>query len=81
MASHNLEFRDIYKEFYQRIHLYLERMVGKIEAEDLTQEVFLKVDKGLKDFKGESKLSTWVSILFGSLFAIRQLVCKVYNIY
>jgi len=60
MASHKLEFRDIYKEFYQRIHLYLERMVGKIEAEDLAQEVFIKVDKGLKDFKGESRLSTWV---------------------
>ena len=60
MASHKLEFHDIYKEFYQRIHLYLERMVGKIEAEDLTQEVFIKVDKGLKDFKGESRLSTWV---------------------
>jgi RNA polymerase sigma-70 factor (ECF subfamily) len=60
MASHKLEFCDIYTEYYQRIHLYLERMVGKIEAEDLTQEVFMKVDKGLKDFKGESRLSTWV---------------------
>lgn len=60
MTSHKFKFHNIYKEFYQRIHLYLERMVGKIEAEDLTQEVFMKVDKGLKDFKGESKLSTWI---------------------
>jgi RNA polymerase sigma-70 factor (ECF subfamily) len=60
MANHKFKFHDIYKEFYQRIHLFLERMVGKNEAEDLTQEVFMKVDRGLKDFKGESKLSTWV---------------------
>ena len=35
-------------------------MVGKDQAEDLTQEVFMKVDRGLKEFKGESKLSTWI---------------------
>jgi RNA polymerase sigma-70 factor (ECF subfamily) len=60
MTSHKLEFRDIYEKFDQRIHLYLERMVGKDEVEDLAQEVFMKIDKGLKEFKGESKLSTWV---------------------
>lgn len=60
MASHELEFSDIYQEFHRRIHLYLERMVGKSEAEDLTQEVFMKIDKGLKEFKGESGISTWV---------------------
>jgi RNA polymerase sigma-70 factor (ECF subfamily) len=35
-------------------------MIGKDEAEDLTQEVFIKIDKGLKEFKGQSKVSTWV---------------------
>ena len=60
MANNKLEFRDIYEEFHQRIHRYLERMVGKGEAEDLTQEVFMKVNKGLKEFKGESELSTWL---------------------
>ncbi len=60
MASNKLEFQDIYKEFYERIHRYLERMVGGSEAEDLTQEVFMKVNKALEGFKAESRLSTWV---------------------
>jgi RNA polymerase sigma-70 factor (ECF subfamily) len=35
-------------------------MAGEDEADDLTQEVFMKVNNGLKEFKGESKLSTWI---------------------
>ena len=60
MTSDKLEFQDIYQEFHERIHRYIERMVGRDEAEDLTQEVFIKVNKALKEFKAESKLSTWV---------------------
>lgn len=54
------EFHNIYSTHHQKIRLYLERLIGKEEAEDLTQEVFLKVNQGLKDFKGKSKLSTWI---------------------
>ena len=60
MTSDKLEFQDIYQEFHERIHRYIERMVGRDEAEDLTQEVFIKVNNALKEFKAESKLSTWV---------------------
>jgi RNA polymerase sigma-70 factor (ECF subfamily) len=35
-------------------------MVGRNDAEDLTQEVFLKVSNGLGDFEGRSRLSTWI---------------------
>lgn len=55
-----LEFRDVYDEFHEKLHRYLERMVGKNDAEDLTQEVFVRIDRGLADFKGKSSLSTWV---------------------
>ena len=37
------------------------RMLGTpAEAEDLAQEVFLRVWKGLPNFRGEAKLSTWI---------------------
>ena len=37
------------------------RMTGNAEsAEDIAQEVFLRVWKGLPTFRGECKLSTWV---------------------
>jgi len=35
-------------------------MVGINDAVDVTQEVFMKVNKGLKDFEVKSSLSTWV---------------------
>ena len=37
------EFEQLYTEFQPKIHRYLVRMVGEQEAEDLTQEVFIKL--------------------------------------
>ena len=53
-------FQNVYDEFHERIHRYLAQLVGEADAEDLTQEVFVKIDKGMETFKGESKLSTWI---------------------
>lgn len=60
MSHCTQDFRTIYASYHPRIHRYLTRLVGKIEAEDLTQEVFLRVNRGLPDFKGDAKLSTWI---------------------
>jgi DNA-directed RNA polymerase specialized sigma24 family protein len=38
-----MDFQDVYEEFQPRIHRLLCRLVGPGEAEDLTQDVFLKV--------------------------------------
>ena len=60
MAYSELEFKDIYDDFQPKIYRYLSRLVGAHEAEDMAQEVFLKVNKALKTFRGESQLSTWI---------------------
>jgi len=60
METNGLEFNNVYTEFHEKVMRYVERIVGKNDAEDLTQEVFLKINKGLQEFQGRSSLSTWV---------------------
>ena len=60
MKSNELEFNRIFKEYQPKILRYLTRLTDRYEAADLTQEVFIKVESGLKNFRGESKLSTWI---------------------
>jgi RNA polymerase sigma-70 factor (ECF subfamily) len=60
MVTNNLEFDEVHETFRSKIHRYLSRLVGEQEAEDLTQEVFVKVNRALKTFRGESQLSTWI---------------------
>jgi RNA polymerase sigma-70 factor (ECF subfamily) len=59
-AESEQEFQNIYELFHEKIRRYLARMLNENEAEDLTQEVFIRVNQGLKDFRGASKLSTWI---------------------
>lgn len=54
------EFREVYDEFRSKIRQYIARLAGPQDAEDITQEVFEKVSRSLKDFRAESKLSTWL---------------------
>jgi len=56
----NVDFSDIYDDFYTKVLHYLKRLVGEFEAEEVTQAAFEKISKNLKSFKGESKLSTWI---------------------
>lgn len=55
-----LDFRAIHDDFRPRLLRYLTRLVGRGEAEDLTQQVLVKVSKSLQTFRGDSALSTWV---------------------
>jgi RNA polymerase sigma-70 factor (ECF subfamily) len=48
-------------EFQQPIYSLVYRMVSDpADAADTTQEVFLKVFRGMKHFHGESSLKTWI---------------------
>jgi RNA polymerase sigma-70 factor (ECF subfamily) len=59
-TSNDLDFHRIYRTFHPKIVRYLAHVVGRRDAEDLTQEVFVKVSQALKTFRGESRLSTWI---------------------
>lgn len=54
------DFPTVYREFHQKVHRYLTRLVGPTDADDLTQDVFAKVSQALPQFRGESSLSTWI---------------------
>src|SRR3989337_2876745 len=60
MDNTEKEFQKIYEEHYFRMVRYLRRLVGESDAEDMAQEVFVKVHQSLDKFRGESKLSTWI---------------------
>jgi len=48
-------------EFHQPIYSLVYRMVSDpADAADTTQEVFLKVFRGIKHFHGQSSLKTWI---------------------
>jgi RNA polymerase sigma-70 factor (ECF subfamily) len=53
-------FQDIHDRFRPKILRYLRRMLGDTDAEDVCQEVFMKVDRALPGFRGESSLTTWI---------------------
>jgi RNA polymerase sigma-70 factor (ECF subfamily) len=48
-------------EFHQPVYSLVHRIVADpADAADTTQEVFLKVFRGMKHFHGESSLKTWI---------------------
>jgi RNA polymerase sigma-70 factor, ECF subfamily len=54
------EFRRIHETFHPRVVRYLTRLLGRSDAEDVAQMVMLKVSEGLRGFRGEAGLSTWI---------------------
>jgi RNA polymerase sigma-70 factor, ECF subfamily len=60
MTGEDQQFQQIYEDFHARILRYLSRMVGEVEAEDLAQDVFVKIGLDLENFRGDSQLSTWI---------------------
>jgi RNA polymerase sigma-70 factor (ECF subfamily) len=62
-------FEDLVIAYQHRVFGVALRMLGNwAEAEELAQEVFLRVHRAVGEFRGESKLSTW-------LYAIASRLC------
>ena len=54
-------FRELVDQFKGLVFALISRSVAnRNQAEDLSQEVFLRVHRGLPYFRGESKLTTWI---------------------
>ncbi len=60
-ASRERAFSLLLKQFQRGIYYYIRRMVlDHDDADDITQNTFIKAWRGLNSFRGESKLSTWL---------------------
>ncbi len=54
-------FRELVDQYKGLVFALIARSVAnRARAEELAQDVFLKVHKGLAYFRGEAKLSTWI---------------------
>jgi len=60
MAKCDLTFQDIHDIYQPKLFRYLSNLIDEYEAEDLTQEVFVKVSTNLEAFRVESSISTWL---------------------
>ena len=61
-------FNEIVARYKGKIFNYLLRMTGSAEdAEDLTQEVFVRMYTNVHTFRAESSLSTWLFRIAGNL--------------
>jgi len=54
-------FRELVEKYQHRLLAVLERIIGDaVEAEDLAQEVFLRVYRARKRYRAQAKFSTWL---------------------
>jgi len=57
----DLDFERLYETYRGRVFSTAYRMLSnRADAEDVTQDVFIKVFKKLSSFRGESSVSTWI---------------------
>lgn len=61
MSGADVDFQSVFSEFQKPVYNYVLRMVkDQPLAEELTQDIFVKLYHSLSGFRGDSKVSTWV---------------------
>jgi RNA polymerase sigma-70 factor (ECF subfamily) len=50
----------LYHQYKRRVFGLVYRIVGASDAEEVAQDVFVRVFRGLQSFRGESALGTWI---------------------
>ncbi|WP_192820511.1 RNA polymerase sigma factor [Rufibacter sp. LB8] len=59
--SRNLAFNQLVRKYQQKVYWHVRKMViSHDDADDLTQEVFVKVWSNLENFRKDAQLYTWI---------------------
>ncbi|OGW73757.1 MAG: hypothetical protein A2484_01940 [Nitrospirae bacterium RIFOXYC2_FULL_44_7] len=59
-APSTLSFSELYHLYFPKVLAQVRKTWGNEGAEDITQEVFLKIHSRLHEFKGNAQLATWI---------------------
>ncbi len=67
-SNDDAAFSEVVARYKAKIYNYIYRMTGSSEdAEDLTQEVFIRMYTSIDSFRGQSSLNTWLFRIAGNL--------------
>ncbi|WP_276496781.1 RNA polymerase sigma factor [Pontibacter litorisediminis] len=59
--SRNMAFNQLVRKYQEKVYWHIRKMViDHDDADDLTQDVFLKVWKNLDNFRQDAQLYTWI---------------------
>ena len=72
-------FERIYRRHVSRIHSTAVRMLGEEEADDATQDVFIRAWQRLGQFRGDSAFGTWLFRLGVNVMLSRREVVAIRN--
>jgi RNA polymerase sigma-70 factor (ECF subfamily) len=50
----------LYHRFKRRVYALAVRIVGSVDAEEVAQEAFIRIFRGLAKFRGDAALATWI---------------------
>lgn len=79
-------FYQLYNNYHKRIYALCWRMLAdKNSAEDVTQEVFVQLWQHIKNFRGDSKFSTWLhsvatNVVLGHIRKHKSWLARVFSI-
>ena len=65
-------FGRLYRQHAGRIHTLARRMAGDDEADELTQDVFVRAWEKLRTFRGEAAFGTWLHRLASNLILAKR---------
>ena len=65
-------FERLYRAHVSRVHSLARRMIDASEADDLTQDIFVRAWEKLSTFRGESAFGTWLHRLAVNVILARR---------
>ena len=69
-------FERLYRTHVARIHSLTRRMLGSHEADEVTQDIFVRTWQKLGQFRGDSQFSTWLHRLAVNVVIERAAVVR-----